>query len=162
VTRFDTGVRGISWLRSATLLGLGGLLSACGGGSMPPQPTGVNAILNGSTLAKATSHWVSKSCAIQAELTSDHGFLSVVTNTSGDTTTASLTWTPSVSQNSVTVSSLGGEGGTFWITSMSGIGGSVASQQFTAAVTVETQDTPQNLGNCTFSLTQGGLSLPGS
>ena len=148
--------------RFAGLLGLCLFLSACGGGgSTTVTPVGAKAVLNGPTLATATSHWVASDCKVQAELTSDYGFLSVVTDTAGGTTTASLTWAAGSSSTSVTVGpSIGGQSGVFWITALSGINGSIASQTFTANVTVETGSTPQSLGSCTFTLTQKGLSVP--
>jgi hypothetical protein len=162
VPRFEFSLRGFSLSRSAGLLGISLMLSACGGGSPPPQQSPVQAVQNGSSLASASSHWVSKSCALQAEIASNDGFLSIVTDTAGDTTTASLTWAAGTNGNSLTVtgSTPGGLQGAFWIASMTSISGSVASQQFTADVTVQTQDTPQNLGTCSFVLTQGGLALP--
>jgi hypothetical protein len=152
------------WSGPAGLLGLSLFLTACGGGgsSMIAPQAGPEAVLNGASLTTATSHWVSTRCEVEAELTKDKGFLSVVTDTAGTTTYASETWTTAASNaNSVTVGpGLGGEGGAFWITSLGNINGSTSSQAFTANVNVQTQDNPQNLGSCTFTLTQKGLSLP--
>jgi hypothetical protein len=145
------------------LLGLGLFLSACGGGSggsnTSPQ-TGPDAILNGATLATATSHWVSTPCSVQAELTSDYGFLSVVTDDAGATTMASEEWAIGTNQASVTVGPALGLKGAFWISALDNIARAVSSQTFTANVVVETESTPQSLGSCTFTLTEKGLSLP--
>ena len=146
---------------SAMLLALSLSLSACGGGGMTVTKAGADAVLNGATLATATSHWVASSCKVQAELTSDHGFLSVVTDTAGGTTVGSETWAVGSNSNNVTVGpGFGGESGIFWITALSGISGSTSSATFTANVTVQTGSTPQSLGTCTFTLTQKGLSVP--
>ena len=143
-----------------TLLSLGLLLSGCGGGSTQTSQSAVDGIVNGGTLATASSHWTGKTCALQGELTSDHGFLSLVTDTSGNTTVAELTWTAAANGDSVTVSPLNSGGMGAAITAISGISGSVASQQFTAGVIVKSGSTPQNLGSCSFALTKGGLALP--
>jgi hypothetical protein len=136
-------------------------LSACGGsygGSNPiPPTTGPDAILNGATLATATSHWVSAPCNVQVELTSDYGFWSIVIDNSGTKSSGSFTWAVGPDPNSVTVGPGSGLGGFFWVSALKNITGSTSSQMFTANVTVETQSTPQSLGSCTFTLMQGNL-----
>lgn len=70
VARFIRRSRGNSLMRGAGLLALGSFLSACGGGSKssPAPVVGPNAILNGSSLATATTHWVATACAVQVDL----------------------------------------------------------------------------------------------
>ena len=153
------GVHTMLLLRSAVLLALGLLLSACGGGDgfVHILPTGPNAVLNGDTLATATSHWVSSQCTVQVELTSDHSFWSIVVDTSGTTSSGSETWAIGPDPLSVTVGPGSGVAGFFWVSALTNINGSTASQTFTAGVTVKSSNTPQNLGNCTFALQQGRL-----
>jgi hypothetical protein len=96
----------ITLLPFIALLAVGLFLSACGGGyggSNPTSPTGPNAVLNGGTLATATSHWVSSQCKVQVELTTDYGFWSIVVDTSGTTSSGSETWAVGPDPNSVTV-----------------------------------------------------------
>ena len=153
-------VRTMRLLSFAGLLGLGLFLSACGGGyggGNTPPATGPNAILNGATLATATSHWVSSQCNVKVELNSDYSFWSIVTDTSGTTSSGSETWAVGPDPNSVTVGPGSGLGGFFWVSALKNITGSTSSQMFTASVTVETSSTPQSLGSCTFTLVQGNL-----
>jgi hypothetical protein len=113
-------------LRFAGLLGLGLFLSACGGGyggSNPTPPTGPSAILNGATLATATSHWVSAQCNVQVELTSDYGFWSIVVDTSGTKSSGSQTWAVGPDPNSVTVGPGSGLGRFFWVSALRNITG---------------------------------------
>lgn len=142
------------------LLGLG-FLSGCGGygtsSNTPPPATGPDAILNGGTLATATSHWVSTQCNVQVELTSDYGFWSIVVDNSGTKSSGSFTWAIGPDPNSVTVGPGSGLAGFFWVSALKDITGSTVSQTFSASVTVESQSTPQSLGSCTFALTQGNL-----
>jgi len=145
---------------SAGLLGLSLCLSACGGGGLTVTKSGAEAVLNGATLATATSHWVASTCRVQAELTADNGFLSVVTSPSGTTTQASETWAVGSNPDSVTVGPGIGLEGAYWITALGSISGSTTQESFTANVTVETSSTPQSLGSCTFTLTQKGLTAP--
>jgi hypothetical protein len=148
-------------LHFAVLLAVGLFLSACGGGyggSNPTSPTGPNAVLNGSTLATATSHWVSSACKVQVELTSDYGFWSIVVDTSGTTSSGSETWAVGPDPNSVTVGPGSGVAGFFWVSALTNITGSTSSQTFKAGVTVDdSSNTHQNLGTCTFALQQGKL-----
>jgi len=159
MTRSGPSARIFSCSPSAGLLGLGLFLSACGGGgTAPPLQQGPDAVLNGSTLAAAASHWVSTQCNVQVELTSDFGFWSVVTNSAGTTTSGSETWAAVPDSNSLTAGpGFGGETGAFWVSGLGNITGSTSSQTFTATVTVETGSTHQNLGSCTFALTQHTL-----
>lgn len=151
-------------LRSGALLGLGIFLFACGGGghgtigSQSPQ-AGPNAILNGATLASATSHWTAAKCGVQVELTSDFGFYSVVVNSSGTTSSGPEKWALGPDSSSVTVGpGDGGLGGFFWVSALKTITGSSTAQTFSANVSVETGSTVQSLGSCTFVLVQGKLS----
>lgn len=147
-------------LRAAVLLGLGLFLSSCGGGSDQSNVTptaGPDAILNGGTLATATSHWVASGCAVQVELTSDYGFYSIVTSTSGTTTAESETWAVGPDANSVTVGPGTSQKGAFSVSNLGEIARST-STTFTANVTVVSLGTHQSLGTCTFTLTQQNLS----
>jgi len=146
--------------RSAGLLGLGLSLSGCGGStgsSTPPLTAGPNAVLNGATLATATSHWVSAQCHVQVELTSDNGFYSIVVDGRGTTSSGPEKWALGPDANSVTVGPGAGLGGFFWVSGLKNIAGSTSSQTFTASVTVETGSTNQSLGNCTFAWAQHNL-----
>ena len=129
---------------------------------MPPPPpqSGPDAILNGASIATATSHWVSTHCGVQAELTSDYGFYSVVVDSAGTTSFSTETWAVGSNANSITVGPGNGLVGFFWISALGNITGSTSSQAFTASVTVQTGDTQQGLGNCTFALAAKGLSSP--
>jgi hypothetical protein len=151
-------------LRSAALFTLALTLAGCGGGSgasiATPQ-TGVNAILNGATLATATSHWASTACRVQVELTSDNGFWSVVVDSSGTTTSAQETWTTAAGSDGTTVTIGPGLGlaTASWVSYLTGISGSTSSQTFTANVTVrDGTSATYPLGSCTFALIQKGLS----
>jgi hypothetical protein len=146
------------------------VLSACGGGSgnatggggntMVPQ-AGPNAVLNGASLATATSHWVSTDCSVQAELTGDHGFYSVVVDSRGTTSSGPEAWTVGSNANSVTVGpGVGGLAGFFWISALDNITGSTSSETFTAGVVVQTGSTGQSLGTCAFVLKGGALGQP--
>lgn len=155
----------ISFLCALALIWLGLVLSACGGSSSlgtvnnPVPQTGPNAILNGTALALATSHWVSTDCSVQAELTSNYGFYSVVVDTAGTTSSGPEVWAVGSNPNSITVGpGLGGLVGFFWISALDNITGSTSSQAFTATVVVQTGSTSQTLGTCAFVLKQGGLS----
>ena len=152
-----------SWALTMLLLrfavfAVGLFLSACGGGyggSNPTSPTGPNAVLNGSTLATATSHWASSQCKVQVELTGDYGFWSIVVDSSGTTSSGSETWAVGPDANSVTV---GPGSGFFWVSALTNITGSTSSQTFNAGVTVDdSSNTHQNLGTCSFALQQGKL-----
>jgi hypothetical protein len=151
------------WLSSfAALLGLSLFLSACGGGyggtnNNSPPPTGPDEISNGATLATATSHWISAPCKVQVELTGDSGVWSIVVDNSGTTSSGPETWAVGPDPNSLTIGPGSGFGGFFWVSALGNITGSTSSKMFTANVTVETQSTPQGLGSCTFTLTQGNL-----
>lgn len=160
VARFTSRTRRISLLRSAGLVALASFLLACGGNtnSHPIPLVGPKAILNGTSLSTATSHWVAKPCGVQIELTSDQGFWSVVTDSAGTTSSASTTWVAGADGDSLTVGFSSGLKGFYWVAELTGITGSTPSQQFTANVIVESQSTPQTLGSCTFVLIQGGLS----
>jgi len=75
---------------SVGLIGIGLLLSACGGGTGTlggghPLQTGPTAIFNGASLSSAKSHWRATNCSVQVELTSDSGFYSVVVDKTGKT-----------------------------------------------------------------------------
>ena len=149
----------------AALLALTLFLSGCGGsssGSMgsnpPPTQTGPNAILNGVSLAAATSHWVSARCNVQVELTSDKAFWSIVLDNSGKTSSGNETWTVGPDSTSVMVGPGTGLGGFFWVSALGNITGSISSQTFTANVSVKTVSASQSLGVCTFTLAQKGLS----
>jgi hypothetical protein len=155
-------------LRSIGLLGLGLFLFACGGGgsgkigsgtgsNQSPQ-TGPNAILNGVALASATSHWTSAKCNVQVELTSDYGFYSVVVNSSGTRSSSPEKWAVGPDPNSVMVGPGDTLVGFFWVSALKTITGSTTAQTFSANVSVETGDTAQSLGSCTFVLVQGKLS----
>lgn len=153
--------RKLTFLCSAGLLGLGLCLSGCGGGSMsgpPPLQAGPNAIWNGAALAAASSHWASTQCRVQVEVTSDFGFWSVVVDNSGTTYSASGKWAVGPDSNSLTTNLGTGLVGFYWVSALKNIAGSTSSQAFTADVIVETGSTPQNLGTCTFVLTQKGLT----
>jgi hypothetical protein len=137
-------------------------IAGCGSnsssGSPPPPTTGPDAILNGSSLSSATNHWVSTSCNIQVELTSDKGFWSIVVDTSGTKSSASEMWAVGPDANSVTVGPGSGVAGFFWVSALTNMAGSTSSQSFTAGVTVDdSTNTHQNLGNCRFTLQQGSL-----
>lgn len=157
--RFETLKTYLS--RSAGLLGLGLFLSACGGspGGSNPLPTaaGPNAILNGATLATATSHWVSAKCGVQVELSSDNGFYSIVLDNSGKASSGPEKWAIGPDSDSVTVGPGTGLGGFYWVSALKNITGSTSSQTFTANVTVETGSTNQSLGSCTFASAQHNL-----
>jgi len=125
---------------------------------MSPTPTsGPEAVLNGSTIATATSHWVSTQCRVQVELTSDYGFFSVVVNSAGTTSSGSFIWTPGSQPNSVSVNGSSGLKGFSWVSELLNISGSTSSNAFTADAVVESNATPQSLGTCTFALAQGTL-----
>ena len=121
--------------------------------------TGVNAIMNGTLLASATSHWTASKCSVQVELTSDHGFYSAVTDNHGNTSSGSSTWAQGANSDSVTIATSGGSGlsSFFWVSALSNISGSTSSQLLTAAVSVKNQGTVQNLGSCSFVLAKGAL-----
>ncbi|MGO9339296.1 MAG: hypothetical protein ACLPY1_17510 [Terracidiphilus sp.] len=124
----------------------------------PPVSKGPNGVLNGTTLAASTTYWNSTNCSVEAELSADHGFWSVVVDSAGTMSTGGEEWAVGPDANSVTVGpGNGGLQGFFWITALGEITGSVASKTFTATVTVKTGDTPQVLGTCTFDLKQGNL-----
>lgn len=127
-------------------------------GNNPPPQTGPNAILNGASLAAATTHWVSARCNVQVELTSDKGFWSIVLDSSGKTSSGNETWTPGPDPTSVMVGPGTGLGGFFWVSGLGNITGSTSSQTFTANVSVKSVSTSQGLGNCSFALAQKGLS----
>ena len=148
----------VAVLGPALLLGLSLSLSACGGGNMTQPQVGPQAILNGNSLKTATSHWSSTKCRSQIELTSDFGFWSVVVNNAGDTYQGVGLWTASVDGDGLTDNLGGGLSGYSWVSALKSIQGSTASQSFTATVITEVNDTPQNLGTCTFTLVSKGLS----
>jgi hypothetical protein len=160
MTRLGFVARKAIRLCCAGMLGL--LFSACGGSSgsgTSSTSTGPDGILNGATLAASTSHWVSTQCHVQAELSSDNGFWSVVVNSVGTTYSGSEKWTLGPNPNSVTVGpGFGGVQGALWISALGDITGSVSSEAFTANVTVETGSTSQSLGGCTFVLAPGNLA----
>lgn len=166
MSRLIPGPHGRSTLRLVSTLVLGMLLSSCGGssgssntgGNNSSAQAGPSAVLNGASLASATTHWVSAQCHVQAELTSDSGFWSVVVDTSGTTSSGSETWTIGPDKNSITVGPGSGLKGFFWISALGEISGSTSSKVFTANVVVETSSNVQNLGSCTFTLAQGALS----
>lgn len=127
---------------------------ACGGGNSPNTNTlGPTAIINGSSLANAGSHWVSTGCAVKVELTSDGGFISAVTDTSGSTTMTSGTWTAIGSDGAATT------GSSAWVDGLTNISGSTSSLAFSARVGVY-DGYQQNLGTCNFGLQSGGLTFP--
>ena len=159
--RFETQM--IPLRRSAGLIGLGLLLFACGcggsgtiGGDNQAPQTGPNAISNGSGLASAKSHWRSTNCTVQVELTSDHGFYSVVVDRSGKTSSGGGLWAAGPDANSLTTDLGSGLGGFLWVSALRTITGSTASQAFTANVIV--QPNSQTLSNCAFVLVQGSVS----
>src|ERR1035437_6143663 len=124
-------------LRLAGLLGLGLFLSACGGGGNvgigsgtggDTLQTGPNAILNGATLATGTSHWASTQCHVQVQLTSDHGFWSIVVDNTGKTSSGNFLWAVGPNPNSVTVKGGSGLGGFLWVAALGNITGSTSSQ----------------------------------
>lgn len=138
------------------------VMAGCGGGSNGnnngKSGIGPTAVVNGGTLASATSHWVAQNCALQVEIAQDHGFISVVTDTSGTTTSETLTWTL-FANTGLTTAGGGGAQGFFWITSMTGMTGSTASGHFSSTVTVmDSSGTSQTLGPCAFSLEPGRLT----
>jgi hypothetical protein len=155
----ETGFR---WLQFCALLVVASLMSACENNSSSNTSTsgttGPDAILNGSSLSSATSHWVGASCKVQVELTSDKGFWSIVVDTSGTTSSGGEMWAVGPNANSVTVGPGSGQSGFFWVSALTNISGSTSSQTFTAGVTVDNStSTTQNLGTCTFTLQQGSL-----
>jgi hypothetical protein len=160
--RFGTG----HIYRTAALLALASFLTACGGSSSsstgistgPTQQNGPNAVVNGASLAAATSHWVSNSCHVQVELTTDNGFYSVVVDNLGHTSSGPEKWAIGANANSITIGpGNSGLGGFFWVSALGNIAGSTTSQSFTANVSVTTNTTSQNLGICTFALAQKSL-----
>ena len=151
----------------AEMLAVGSLLSACGGGGNGSTgsiggnkaQTGPYGILNGTSLTSATSHWVSTTCHVQVELTSDKGAYTIVVDRTGRTSAGTATWTIVSDPTSVgIISGGGGLGGFYWVSGLTQITGSVASQSFTAGVSVTTNSTSQSLGTCTFALTPGNLN----
>lgn len=149
--------------RPIGLLSLGLFLSACGGGgngtigsgNQFPQ-AGPSAIVNGTSLAFAKSHWKSTNCSVQVELSSDYGFYSVVVAKTGTTTSITGHWATGPDANSLTTDISSGLAGSLWVSTLKTITGSTVSQTFTANVTV--QPNTQALGNCIFVLVQGPLS----
>ena len=142
----------------AMVIGMSVLIISCGGGQTAPPP-GSQGILNGQTHATATSHWVSTSCSVSVELTSDGSALSVVHDTSGNTYSGSGTWTAGPSAGGIAVSAGSGLTPFLSISSLSSIQGTTASGLFSADVTVvDSGGTHQDLHTCSFSLLTGPLS----
>jgi hypothetical protein len=113
-------------------------------------------VLNGASLASATSHWVAKQCGLEAELTNDAEFYSVVTDTAGITYSTDGQLAIGPNTNSVTVNSQYG----ISIVSLGNISGSTTSGAFTAIVKVSVNQNVQTLGTCGFVLVQKGIPLP--
>jgi hypothetical protein len=137
------------------------LLTACGGGrsgSNSQVSIGPDGILNGSTLASASSHRVSQQCHVQVALTADGGFWSIVIDAGGTTTSMGDTWTVGPSSQSLTAGPGGGASGFTWVSAMTNISGSISSQRFSVGLNTNNgSDVPKSLGTCSFALQQGGL-----
>jgi len=138
------------------------LMASCGGSSqsMTTTPPSSQGILNGQTHATATSHWAATSCGVQVELTADGNAWTVVIDTSGTTSSGSETWTVGASSSSITLGPGSGLGGFFWVSALTSIKGTTASEAFSADVTVGEggTGTHQDLGTCSFTLQTGPLS----
>jgi hypothetical protein len=154
-------------LSSSGILAFGLLLSACGGGGSgstgsiggPKPQTGPNGILNGASLAAATTHWTATRCGVQVELTTDHGFYSIVVDNKGTTSAGTEQWALGPDPTSIQAGPGTGLAGFFWVSSLGTITGSFASQTFTASVVVKSgSGTSQSLGSCSFTLAQGNLN----
>ena len=133
------------------------MMTGCGN-SGQKLTQGPNAVLNGGSIASATSHWVAQACGVQVEITSDGGFYSVVTDTSNTTWSGVGTWTAS-GANGLVTSGFGAEG-FFWVAELANISGSTSSGAFAAVTTVDGTGTQQTLGNCMFALQQGAIQIP--
>jgi len=136
-------------------------LLSCGGGgggnngANPAITSGPRAILNGSSLATATSYWISQNCSVKVAVAADGGLKATVTDTSGTTYTSGGTWT-AADNNGLTVSE---SGGSVYLSRMSNISGSTSAGSFSAGLVFSVQSTgDQNIGPCTFSLQQGSFA----
>jgi hypothetical protein len=107
----------------------------------------------------ATGHWVATSCGVQVELTADGKAWTVVIDTSGTTSSGAETWTAGTSSSSISIGPGSGQGGFFWVSALTNIKGTTASEAFSADVTVgDSTNTHQDLGTCSFTLQTGPLS----
>jgi hypothetical protein len=148
-------------LRIAAVTASSFLMVSCGSGSQSanPAPPSSQGILNGQTHATATSHWVATSCGVQVELTADGKAWTVVIDTSGTTSSGAETWTAGASSSSISIGPGTGQGGFFWVSALTNIKGTTASEAFSADVTVgDSTNTHQDLGTCSFTLQTGPLS----
>ena len=146
---------------AAVIIASSFFMVSCGSSSQSatPTPPSSQGILNGETHATATSHWVAASCGVQAELTADGKAWTVVIDTFGRTSSGAETWTIGASSSSFTIGPGSGLGGFFWISALTNIKGTTASQAFSADVTVgDSTNTHQDLGTCSFTLQTGPLS----
>ena len=141
-----------AWKWVAVVLGLGSLMLACGNANGTRNSVGPTAILNGSALSSASSHWMSQNCAVQVELTSDGAFISAVTDQSGTTTNSEGTWAPSGSSGATAT------GQSVWVDSLTNIAGSTSAKSFSAGVSVD-EGFQQSLGTCSFTLQSGVIPI---
>jgi len=149
------------WGRRAVIVSAIGCLVSCGGGSNADSGNNVgpNAILNGSTLATATTSWTASNCAVKVELTGDGGAKFAVSDESGITSSGTTTWSP-LGSDGATIKCGSGIGGFLCLGSLAHISGSTASQAFTAAVTAGGSNGSQTL-TCSFSLQNATLAEDG-
>lgn len=123
--------------------------------NLQPSLAGPALISNGPTLASAGSRWVSTECRVQVELTSDHGFWSIVDD-GGSRSSVTGEWAPGHDSKTI-IAHPGSDPGRLWVSVIRKIDGSTSARTFTAHITVETQSTTKELGSCTFALMQHGL-----
>jgi hypothetical protein len=159
-------------MRFAAILVLSALMVSCNGNnnttvsgtnSGPDNPGSDNggntlAILNGETLASATTHWVSQACNVQVELTSDGGAWSIVVDPSGARSSVAHNWVAGPYPDSAKIGPGSTVAGISWISSLTNITGSTSAKSLSADVTVQNTTSSRGLGNCSFTLQPGGLS----
>src|SRR5580692_7459638 len=143
------------YISLAIALTLTVVVTACGSGSgnKVQNTIGPTAILNGASLAAATSHWGSGPCSVKVELTADGGFISAVTDMSGITYTTSGTWTASGTSDATSNTP---------VNQLTGISGSTASQSFSATQVGVFLSYQQSTGPCGFALQDGVIAMPGA
>ena len=133
-------------------------ISNCGGGvgvnCSQVSSVGPNAVLNGPTLAAATSHWTAQSCGVGVEIAKNGEFWSEVGDISGNHYSGPETWTGD-DANGPTACCAPGIFDFASVTKLQNISGSLCSGKFTAETTVARGSYEQDLGSCTFSLGSG-------
>jgi hypothetical protein len=146
------------FLTACTSTGSGSGSSATPSSSSNSNPdAGPQAIINGQTLATASSHWQSTNCGIpiEVELTlGDSGFKSYIRDSNGYSHNATGNWIPSANGASVTIQYPSGTDTTDAVVSMINIAGSTASAGFVAGVNT---GYGVNVPTCVFNLASGSM-----